>query len=95
MPPKDVDALAIWDAKARTLIDRIDAVLDESGANAPVVALNPLDALVHRVITRTPQPPGEIIWPDAEPANMGPQSDRIDPWDAYVCRFDDDEDPAA
>ncbi|MGH3986960.1 MAG: hypothetical protein ACRDTZ_06540 [Pseudonocardiaceae bacterium] len=89
MPPKDVDAIAVWDAKARTLIDRIDAFLPEEGNTVADVATDdPLDALVHRVIARTPPPAGEILSP--RPTNMGPQPDRIDPWDAHVCRFDSD-----
>jgi len=88
MSPKDVDALALWDAKARTLIDRIDEVIDDE--TRPPAPLAPLDALVHRVIARTPPPPGEII--DPAPTNMGPQPDRIDQWDAYVCRFDGSDD---
>lgn len=96
MPPKDVDAIAIWDAKARTLIGRIDAVLGDVTHVAPD---DSLDGLVHRVITRTPPPAGEILRPartDDSPSemgqsNMGHQSDRIDHWDAYVCRFGDED----
>lgn len=115
MPPKDVDALAVWDAKARTLIDRIDAVLDGTTAMDEPPA-DPLHALVHAVIDRTQPPPGEILTPDVvhrtidrapwsareagratttsrptiTPTNMEHQPDRIDHWDAYVCRFDGD-----
>jgi hypothetical protein len=33
--------------------------------------------------------PAAVDGPVAPPANMGPQPERIDHWDAYVCRFDD------
>jgi hypothetical protein len=103
MPPKDADALAVWDAKARTLIDRIDAVLGETEPRVSRAAVDdPITELVHRVIARTPPPAGEILspvpssepsaWqtsrPTGQPTNMGHQPDRIDHWDAYVCRFD-------
>lgn len=92
--PKDVDAVALWDAKARTLIGRIDAAL-AIDPPAPLTTApagedpDPrLTALARRAMTRTPPPPGEIL--TLVPPNMGPGLDRIDPWDAYVCRFDDD-----
>ncbi len=123
--PKDVDALAVWDAKARTLLGRIDAALAEAAPAAPAEgapaalaarfsppggaaptdapktaaadvqdeqpAADPrLAALASRAMTRTPPPPGEIL--TLVPRNMGAQPDRIDPWDAYVCRFDRDGD---
>jgi hypothetical protein len=66
MSPRDIDALAIWDAKARSAIGRIDAVLEDAGP--PMTDAAPPSqvpqALVHRVIDRTTPPPGEIITPD-------------------------------
>jgi hypothetical protein len=118
MPRRDADALAVWDAKARTLINRIDAALDDNGSSyAPVATTDrpraPADrlpALVHRIIDRASPPPGEIITPPpahlpvdditrpvgavGRPRNMAHQPDRIDHWDAYVCRFDEDGDDA-
>lgn len=67
MSAQDADALALWDARARAVISRLDAAI--AGDSAPA-------------------PPGEIVHPAA--VNMGPQPDRIDPWDAYVCRFEED-----
>lgn len=86
---RDSDRIAVWDAKARALISRIDAALDETRVTPPEPdGSAQLDALTHRVTLRTPPPPGEIIKP--APPNMGPQPDRLDHWDAYVCRFDTD-----
>ena len=111
MPRKNVDALAVWDARSRTLIGRIDAVLDEAGSPAAGPAsATPLESLARRAMTRQSPPPGEILTvetpPDgplaewarprgtdrSAPVNMGPQPERIDHWDAYVCRFDDVDD---
>ena len=76
MPRRDSDALAVWDAKARTAIDRIDAVLEGNGyaaAGVPAVADLPVEAdpetaellraLAHRVANRAAPPPGEIVTP--------------------------------
>ena len=115
MPRRDADALAVWDAKARTLINRIDAVLNDatgsSEAAAATVTVDRLPMLVRSIIDRTPPPPGEILTPPqvhlavddiARPtgtrgmaSNMAHQPDRIDHWDAYVCRFDADSDDDA
>lgn len=119
MPRRDSDALAVWDAKARSALDRIDAVLADSqpasepagvsaGATAEAPHAELMQALVHRVIDRTSPPPGEILTPELvhraidelphatgtlpTPTNMAHQPDRIDHWDAYVCRFDGDDD---
>lgn len=97
---RDSDRKAVWDAKARTMINRIDEVL---GDNSPAPAepnLQPqLDALTQRVMLRAPLPPGRIITPGrsadtfrAAPPNMGPQPDRLDHWDAYECRFAEEGD---
>ena len=90
---RDSDRIAVWDAKARALVDRIDTALGEvhEQAEEPDDPHRPeLDALTRRVMLRTPPPPGRIIRADAP--NMGPQPDRVDHWDAYVCRFDDADD---
>jgi hypothetical protein len=69
---KDIDALAIWDAKARTLIGRIDEVIGED---------------VEVSVIYGPIPPvRQIIG-----KNMGPDPDRIDHWDSYVARFDEED----
>ena len=93
---RDSDRLAVWDAKARSLVARIDAALGEVREPADEAA-DPhdlhqpeLDALTRRVMLRTPPPAGRII--KADTPNMGPQPDRVDHWDAYVCRFDDADD---
>lgn len=112
MPRKDADALAVWDAKARTVISRIDAALDDNTvAESPTVTSDRLPALVRRIVDRPSPPPGEILTPPvvhlavddvarpagpvAGPTNMAHQPDRIDHWDAYVCRFDGDGDDDA
>lgn len=126
--PKDVDAHAVWNAKARTAIDRIDTVLDQYSFHpAPVGHLPALDmpavdmpavdvsqgfegspalaALAYRAMTRTPPPAGEVIVVPlgdfvaplvkarTMPVNMGAATDRIDHWDSYVCRFEDNGGP--
>jgi hypothetical protein len=112
MPRRDADALAVWDAKARTLINRIDAVLnDTTGSSQAAVTVDRLPMLVRTIIDRTSPPPGEILTPPqvhlavddiarptgtrGMPSNMAHQPDRIDHWDAYVCRFDTDGDDDA
>jgi hypothetical protein len=95
---RDSDRIAVWDAKARSLVARIDEALDEvhEPADGSADPSNPhqsqLDALTRRVMLRTPPPSGRII--KAGTPNMGPQPDRADHWDAYVCRFDDADDSA-
>ena len=121
MPRKDADALAVWDARAREMIGRLDEVLDSSTASphhsdflpapdpdrpADGLPLDPrLGRLARRVAGTSTPPPGEILHPEPvvgaawrrDPApravrpNMGAQEERIDHWDAYVCRFDDDD----
>ena len=100
---RDSDRMAVWDAKARALVDRIDAALGEDPVEAPEADTSTqLNALVRRVMLRTQPPGGEILRPAssngdilrAAPPNMGPQPDRFDHWDAYVCKFDADEEPA-
>jgi hypothetical protein len=111
MPRRDADALAVWDAKARTLINRIDAALEGNGSSeTPVTPPDRLPSVVRRIIDRASPPPGEILTPPmvhlaiddiarpagtgVTPTNMAHQPDRIDHWDAYVCRFDDGDDDA-
>ncbi len=98
----DADAHAVWNARARTAIDRINEVLDDLDTTARAPGPLPwepdrrLGQLTRRAAARTPAPPGRIIRPEPpgerRPANMGPQPDRVDHWDAYVCRFDDGAD---
>jgi hypothetical protein len=97
---RDSDRKAVWDAKARTLINRIDEVLGEAPPAPAQPDLQPqLDALAQRAMLRTPPPFGRIITPGRSadpsrpaPPNMGPQPDRLDHWDAYECRFTDEGD---
>ena len=95
---RDSDRIAVWDAKARSLVARIDEALDElpEPADGSADPSNPhqsqLDALTRRV----------MLWsraserPDHQGGHPehGPQPDRADHWDAYVCRFDDADDSA-
>lgn len=91
---RDSDRLAVWDAKARALIDRIDSVLGEEHDATPGPDTSvQLDAMTRRVMLRTPRPSGKVF--PTPPPNMGPQPDRLDHWDAYVCRFDAGEEAGA